>query len=329
MRPPGRTEFRRQRWEEGTPPRSPESPVAPRPHPSLPPRSLLRAAWRLAAQSPRSWRAGRSSVTRKPSTRSIWEPGTRRAGALTFLLGEGVRSTSMDSTLLQTVKHGHGPGYDQGTKTHAAPRADLLPAAAEHQGSSGISAPRGQRGLGTTAHPPKDTEAPAVRPKRALLSPLRPPPPEGPRMASSGLAARLWPPSLGSSASCRASRKQEHLLPGPDASCRQGSVHGSSLINQPRGWRGTWPGIPAGARGGGKRACSLLSERAWGEGGQADGASGALITPATRGLNSNLPREKLHRGHHPSLVLFPSTSLWSQGQRRVPGTTPSCPARVT
>lgn len=163
-RPPGRTEFRRQRWEEGNPPRpSPESPVAPQPHPSLPPRSLLGAAWRLAAQSLRSWRAGRSSVTRKPSTRSLWEPGTRRAGALTFLLGEGVRSTSMDSTLLQTVKHGHGPGYDQVTKTHEAPRAALPPAAAEHQGSPVID-PSGKKRRIAQIHVPAITVNPIINP---------------------------------------------------------------------------------------------------------------------------------------------------------------------
>lgn len=162
-----------------SPPRpSPESPVAPQPPPSLPPRSLLGAAWRLAAQSLRSWRARRSSGTRKPSTQSMWEPGTRRAGALTFLLGAGVRSTSMGSTLSQTVKHGHGPGYDQVTKTHEAPRAALPPAAAEHQGSPGITAPPWPARPANHRAPTRGHGSPRCLPSRRLppKAPAWPPP---------------------------------------------------------------------------------------------------------------------------------------------------------
>lgn len=76
-----------------------------------------------------------------------------------------------------------------------------------------------------------------------------------------------------------------------------------------------WPGVPAGAQGGGKRACSLLSERAWGGGGLADGASGALIPLLPVG--STPTSQEKHPPSRPvsSTSLCPSVRGGSWGRR--------------
>lgn len=71
----------------------------------LPTRPLLGAAWRPAASARGPW----DSYLRWeiPSMQSAWDH-TRDVSALTFLLGEGMRSTSMDSTLLHRQQASHG-----------------------------------------------------------------------------------------------------------------------------------------------------------------------------------------------------------------------------
>lgn len=123
----------------------------------------------------------------------------------------------MDSTLLQTVKHGHGPGYDQVTKTHEAPRAALPPAAAEHQGSPGITALPWPARPANHRAPTRGHGSPRCLPSRRLppKAPAWPPPGWLPPLATVAgpLHFLLGFPEAGV-------LLPSTLLPGPHVSCR-------------------------------------------------------------------------------------------------------------